>query len=148
MIDTIGAPQTAAIQRRSTGLPDVILIEDNPSDVQLIRLALAEAGVQANLHVAADPVRAFALMAEPSVTPAVVVLDLNLPLIKGASVLREIRKGGRWKDVPVVVLTSSHAEGDIDRCIELGANAYKVKPALFEGYLAFARYLASFLTDR
>jgi two-component system, chemotaxis family, response regulator Rcp1 len=148
MIDTISlTPHTAAVVQRSTSLPDVILIEDNPHDVHFLRLALSEMGVHVKLHVAEDPVHAFALMAEPSVTPAVIILDLNLPLIKGPSVLREMRTAGRWKDVPVIVLTSSAAEDDIDQCLELGANAYKIKPAYFDGYLAFARYLTSYLTE-
>jgi chemotaxis family two-component system response regulator Rcp1 len=139
-------PRAAAIVQRSTGHPDLILIEDNPQDVRLMQLALEEAGVKAHLHVAGDSVAAFDLMTDPAIKPAVVVLDLNLPLIAGAAILREIRKAGaRWQDVPVVVLTSSQRERDIDDCIELGANAYKLKPAVFEDYAVLIRYLATFL---
>ncbi|MBA3708986.1 MAG: response regulator [Planctomycetes bacterium] len=139
-------PKPSAIVQRSTGYPDLILIEDNPHDVQLIRLAILEVGIQANLHVAEDSVRAFELMAGLAAPPAVVVLDLNLPLIKGASILCEIRHGSRWKDVPVIILTSSQSERDIEECIKLGATAYKSKPALFEGYVEFARSLVGYLS--
>ncbi|MBA2479383.1 MAG: response regulator [Planctomycetes bacterium] len=144
MIETSARPQ--AIAQRSSGYPDIVLIEDNPSDIELIRLALIEAGFQTNIHVAQDSVRAFELMASLATPPRVIVLDLNLPLIKGATILCEIRHGSRWKDVPVVILTSSQAERDIEECIKLGATAYKSKPALFDGYVAFAHSLARYLT--
>jgi two-component system response regulator len=143
MIST--APRQAALVQRPTGSQDVILIEDNPHDAKLLRLALAEAGIRAQLHVAAEPVRAFELLAGLTTPPALVILDLNLPLIAGAAILGDIRVSRRWAEVPVVVLTSSLLERDIDACIELGANGYKLKPASFEGYHALARYEATFL---
>jgi two-component system, chemotaxis family, response regulator Rcp1 len=139
------APKPSAIVERSTGYPDMILIEDNPHDVELIRLALYDAHIQANLHVAEDSVRAFELMSALAAPPALVVLDLNLPLIKGAAILCEIRHGSRWKDVPVIVLTSSQSERDIEECIKLGATAYKTKPSVFEGFVEFAYSLTRYL---
>ncbi len=125
---------------------DLILIEDNPGDVELMRTALEEAGLRASLHVAEDAPRAFTLMSTLERIPDLVVLDLNLPRVSGRELLTRIRDGSRWRDVPIVVLTSSESEHEMESCLHLGASAYKVKPALFDGYVAFARSLVGYLS--
>jgi CheY-like chemotaxis protein len=143
MLQTTEKP--ARISQRATALPIVVLIEDNPDDIRLIRLALDEAGLHVNVQVAEGSTQAFELMGKLPRPPAVVVLDLNLPLVKGEAILREIRNGGAWNDVPVIVLTSSQAERDIDACLKFGASAFKSKPPLFDGYVEFARSLVRYL---
>jgi two-component system response regulator len=123
----------------------LVLIEDNPGDVELIRLALIEAGLHAQVHVAIDAHRARELMRDLAAPPALVLLDLNLPETTGDVLLRDLRADSPWRDVPVVVLTSSHLERDYERCFTWGASAYKVKPSTFNDYVAFAKSLCQYL---
>jgi CheY-like chemotaxis protein len=126
----------------------IVLVEDNPHDVELIRLAFAEARLAARIYCVSDAMRLFALMDSLGEPPALVLLDLNLPLIKGDAILKKLRQEGPWKSVPIIVLTSSHLDQDYERCFSYGASAYKVKPSLFEGYLAFADSLRGYLSGR
>jgi CheY-like chemotaxis protein len=130
---------------RELAIAQMVLIEDNPGDIELVRLALAEAGLQPRLHVAIDAHRARELMRTLAAPPALIILDLNLPMITGDAFLRELRAGGPWREVPVIVLTSSHLERDYERCFTWGASGYKTKPGDFDGYLAFAHSLRRYL---
>lgn len=121
----------------------VLLVEDNPDDVQLTRRAFRKCHVPLRLEVAEDGVEALDYLhctgpwegRCPDVDPEVVLLDLKLPRINGLEVLRKIRADPRTKHLPVVVLTSSKEEEDIFQGYDLGANSYIRKPVDFDEFV-------------
>ena len=120
---------------------DVLLVEDNPDDVELSLRALKRAHLVNPIRIARDGAEALDLLfgsGEPRVPwmPRVVLLDLKLPRVGGLQVLERIRADARTKSLPVVVLTSSREEPDVRRAYELGANSYIVKPVEFEKFVA------------
>ncbi len=127
----------------------ILLVEDNPDDVELTRRALDESHVANALDVVQDGVEALEyLFAEgeyagrdASDLPAVVLLDLKLPRVDGLEVLRRIRADERTRVLPVVVLTSSNEERDIIESYNLGANSYVRKPVDFEQFLEATKTL-------
>ncbi len=131
------------------GRPVILLVEDNPDDVELTRRALDSSNVANELVVARDGVEALEyLFAEGEYAgrdaadlPEVVLLDLKLPRIDGLEVLRRIRADERTRVLPVVVLTSSNQERDIVDSYELGANSYVRKPVEFERFVEAAKTL-------
>jgi len=112
--------------------PEILLVEDNPGDVLLVRKALERAGLRHELRVAGDGDEALALLRAPAAAgrarPGLVLLDLNLPGKDGREVLAEIKGDPALRVLPVVVLTSSRAERDVRRAYELHANSYVTKP--------------------
>ena len=118
-------------------LVDVLLVEDDPGDVVLIREAFADHKVGNRLSVVADGVDALAFLRRApgfadSPRPDLILLDLNLPRKDGSEVLAEIKADPDLSTIPVVVLTTSDADEDILRSYELHANAYVTKPVDFE----------------
>jgi two-component system response regulator len=119
--------------------PDVLLVEDNPDDVELTLRALKRAHLVNPVRVARDGAEALEILfgAGPRPTlPRVVLLDLKLPRVNGLEVLERIRREESTRSLPVVVLTSSREEPDVKRAYELGANSYIVKPVEFEKFVA------------
>ncbi len=124
---------------------EVLLVEDDPADVELTQECLKEAKVALNLNVVNDGARAMAYLRQEgeyaeAVRPDVILLDLNLPKKDGREVLAEIKSDERLKSTPVVVLTTSRAEEDIVKSYGLGANCYISKPV---GLDQFARVVKS-----
>jgi two-component system, response regulator len=123
---------------------EILLVEDDPNDVELTLRAFRARNLSNQVFVARDGAEAldffFSDKAHPlrdiGVTPRVVLLDLKLPKVDGLEVLRRLRADERTKSLPIVVLTSSNEEPDIAAAYRLGANSYIVKPVDFE---AFAR---------
>ncbi|MBK9091067.1 MAG: response regulator [Holophagales bacterium] len=118
---------------------DVLLVEDNPDDVELTLRALRRAHVVNSVRVVRDGAEALELLfgGEPRpALPRVVLLDLKLPRVNGLEVLERIRREESTRTLPVVVLTSSREEPDVKRAYELGANSYIVKPVEFEKFVA------------
>jgi chemotaxis family two-component system response regulator Rcp1 len=118
----------------------IFLAEDNPGDVMLVKTALQEYHVQHVLHVVQDGAKAldlFVQMGKPGGTPYpdLMLLDLNLPKVKGAEVLGEFRKHPECSQTPVIVVTSSDAETDRRRMAELGIAHYFCKPSDFESFM-------------
>jgi two-component system response regulator len=117
----------------------ILLVEDNPDDVELTRRALKKNNIVNELVVAGDGVEAVDYLfcsgkyagREPDVLPTVVLLDLKLPKLDGLEVLRRIRDDERTKYLPVVILTSSKEERDLVNGYKLGANSYIRKPVDF-----------------
>lgn len=120
----------------------ILLIEDNPDDVELTRRALSRSNVANELVVVTDGAEALDYLfargeyatRDMRVTPEVVLLDLKLPKVDGLEVLRRIRSDERTRLLPVVILTSSNQENDIKDSYELGANSYVRKPVDFEQF--------------
>ncbi len=132
----------------------ILLVEDNPDDVDLTLRAFKKNNITNQVIVAKDGVEALDYLrgtgtyAERNVSelPVVVMLDLNLPKISGLEVLRNIRKDERTKLIPVVILTSSVEQKDIVEGYKLGANSYIRKPVDFEQFVEAVKLLGLYWT--
>jgi CheY-like chemotaxis protein len=121
---------------------EILLVEDNPSDLEVALRALKEQNLCNNVHVARDGEEALDFIfcqgpfagRRPDELPRVILLDLKLPLIDGLEVLRQIRGDARTRNVPVVVLTSSTEERDVVESYALGVNSYIAKPVDFDQF--------------
>ncbi len=118
----------------ATGEIEVLLVEDNASDVELTLRALQKRNLANRVVVARDGVEALELLQRPAPLPKVVLLDLKLPKLNGLEVLRRLKSDERTRRIPVVVLTSSHEEPDVEESYRLGVNSYIVKPVDFESF--------------
>jgi CheY-like chemotaxis protein len=132
-------------------LRSLLLVEDNPNDVELTLTALREANLANEIVVKNDGEQAldylFRRGSHASRTggqPAVILLDLKMPKIDGHEVLRQIRAHPDLRLIPVVVLTSSREEKDLYESYDHGANAYVVKPVDFEEFIAAISKLGVF----
>ena len=128
---------------------EILVVDDNPGDVQLIAEALQDANVANQLHTAGDGVATMAfLRREPpyqaAPRPDLILLDLNLPKKDGRAVLSEIRADANLAEIPVVVLTTSQADQDILRAYRLHANCYITKPVDFDQFSQIIRAIDQF----
>jgi two-component system response regulator len=127
----------------------ILLVEDNPNDVELTLRAFRKSKVLNEIQVACDGVEALDYLfstgtfagRDPSASPEVVLLDLKLPKVDGLEVLRRMRADERTRRTPVVVLTSSGEEKDIVSSYDLGANSFVRKPVDFNEFLEAAQQL-------
>jgi len=125
----------------------MLLVEDNPDDVELTRRALQKNNLTNELVVVQDGVDALAYLREAArgengrQLPTVILLDLKLPRMDGLELLRQIRADERLKRLPVVVLTSSKEQQDIMASYDLGANSYIRKPVDFDRFTEAVRQL-------
>lgn len=130
----------------------ILLVEDDPGDVELIVEALAkQANVANEIVVARDGAEALdylkrqgAFAGRPEENPIVVLLDIKLPKYNGIEVLREMKKDDKLKSVPVVMLTSSREPSDLTECYRLGVNAYVVKPVKFRDFFEAVKTVGVF----
>jgi two-component system, chemotaxis family, response regulator Rcp1 len=112
---------------------EILLVEDNPGDVELTRESLSETTMSNHLHVAVDGVEAMSFLRREGrfqnvPTPHLILLDLNLPRKDGREVLRDIKASGALREIPVIVFSSSDLPADITQTYGLGANCYVAKP--------------------
>ncbi len=131
----------------------ILLVEDNPQDVELTLAALGEYNLANEVVVATDGEEAldylhqrgrFKLRADGN--PAVVLLDLKMPKVDGLEVLRTIKQQASLRTIPVVMLTSSREEQDLVRSYGLGVNAYVVKPVDFQCFVDAVKQIGVFWT--
>jgi CheY-like chemotaxis protein len=127
----------------------ILLVEDNPGDVDLTREVLDASGRDVDLHVAEDGVLALECLEHrtdraANYTPDLILLDLNLPRLDGRKVLAHIKGTERLKAVPVVILTSSDAEDDVLESYQLGANSYVMKPTNLKTYRSTVQGVETF----
>jgi two-component system response regulator len=127
----------------------ILLVEDNPDDVDLTREALKDAKVHCDLQVIADGVEAMAYLRQEgkyrqASRPDIILLDLNLPRKDGREVLAEIKADENLRRIPVVVLTTSSAEEDILRAYNDYVNCYITKPVDFEQFIKVVKSIEDF----
>jgi len=132
-------------------LKPILLVEDNPRDLDLALRALARTNLANEVVVARDGEEAWHYLARegnfadrPPGNPAVVLLDLKLPKIDGNELLERIRNHPEMEQMPVVMLTASREESDVARSYKLGVNAYVVKPLSFADFMEAIRDLGVF----
>ncbi len=133
------------------GLGRILIVEDDPNDVELTLTALEEYNLANEVVITRDGQQALDYLhcrgefnTRAGDNPAVMLLDLKLPKINGLEVLQQIRSDERLKMIPVVVLTSSHEEKDMIRSYQLGVNAYVVKPVDFHEFVNAVKELGVF----
>ena len=133
------------------GLGRILLVEDDPKDIDLTLAALGEYKLANEVIVVRDGAEALDYLhaagnyrSRAMENPAVVLLDLKLPKVDGLEVLREIRSDERLKLIPVVVLTSSREDRDMVASYKLGVNAYVVKPVDFHEFVNAVKELGVF----
>ncbi|WP_242111695.1 response regulator [Luteimonas aquatica] len=122
---------------------DILLVEDNPDDVELTRIAFAEAKIVNPLAVVGDGAEALDFLfargrhagRDPDALPTMILLDLNLPKLDGREVLQAIRAEDKTRHLPVVVLTTSAEPFDVEACYALGVNSYIRKPVDFQQFV-------------
>jgi CheY-like chemotaxis protein len=129
---------------------DIIVAEDDETDVYLLRRAFSDAGVVQSLHVARDGVQLAEILVgwqqSPSARlPALILLDLKMPRRDGISTLQWIRAQPALFAVPVIIFSSSANRLDVERAYKYGANAFLVKPASLEERATIARFLKEWL---
>ena len=119
-------------------LKRILLVEDDPKDIELTLAALAEHNLVNEVAVARDGVEALdylfcrgSFARRPAGNPVVILLDLKMPRMDGVQVLQQIKADEQLRLIPVVVLTSSRESLDLEACYQLGINAYVVKPVRF-----------------
>lgn len=128
---------------------EILLVEDNPADARLTKDLLSESHIPINLNIVKDGVEAMDYLlhrgAYPnSVHPDLVLLDLNLPEKDGREVLKEIKTSAELKRLPVLILTTSGADQDINTCYELYANSYIRKPVDLNQFIDVIRVIESY----
>lgn len=128
---------------------DILLVEDDPGDVELTREGLAAGKLLVNMQTVDDGLKALSYLHREApysdaVRPDIILLDLNMPRMDGRETLKAIKADPQLRSIPVVVLTTSEAEGDVFNCYDLGASCYIAKPVGFEDFLKVIRSLEHF----
>jgi CheY-like chemotaxis protein len=133
----------------SNGSLDILIVEDNPDDLELTLLTLADFTITDRIQVVRDGAEALDFIfrrgryadRDPSDQPKVILLDLKLPRVDGLEVLRQVKRDPVARTIPVVLLTSSSEERDIIEGYKLGVNSYISKPVVFKEFSAAIRSL-------
>jgi len=127
----------------------ILLVEDNLGDIRLTKEAFKDAKVHIDMHVVRDGVEAMDFLHHlgpytECPRPDLILLDLNLPRKDGREVLAEIKTDPSLKTIPVVILTTSGSDADIERSYELNANCFVSKPVELEQFLSVVRSIDDF----
>ena len=133
----------------STEPIEVLLVEDDPGDVDLTLEVMNSAKIKINLNVVDDGLKAMEYLRKTgdyadSVRPDLIMLDLNMPKKDGREVLQEIKKDEKLKSIPVVILTTSDADEDIIKSYTLGASCYITKPVGLEQFAKVVESIENF----
>lgn len=118
---------------------EILLIEDNPYDAELIINSLRDQNLANDIYLAKDGAQALDYLFQEDGSlrqekPKLILLDLKLPKVSGLEILRRLKDNEQAKGIPVVVLTSSNVESDIEECYRLGVNSFITKPVEFESF--------------
>jgi two-component system response regulator len=128
---------------------EILVVDDNPGDVQLIIEAFEDAKLSNALHSVGDGIAALAFLRREGPYqdvpgPNLIILDLNLPKKDGRAVLAEIKADPNLRGIPVVVLTTSRAEADVLKVYDLNANCYITKPVDFAQFIKVVQAIDNF----
>jgi chemotaxis family two-component system response regulator Rcp1 len=134
---------------KSADLANILLVEDNPSDVLLTQIAMKQCKLINSLHVAEDGEDALAFLRQEgnhaeAPRPDIILLDLNLPRMDGRELLAIIKKDAALQTIPVMVLTTSDAESDVVQSYALHANAYITKPVDMNQFVRIVKGIDDF----
>ncbi len=129
--------------------PEILLVDDNPADLDLTIDALAQSKWPSNVSTVSDGAEALAFLRREgkyahAARPNLVLLDLNLPRKDGRSVLAEAKSDPTLRRIPVVIFSTSQAPLDIERCYDLNANSYVSKPSTLRDWMAAVILLKEF----
>jgi CheY-like chemotaxis protein len=134
-------------------LKRILLVEDDPKDIELTLIALAEYNLANEVEVARDGVEALdylfrrgSFADRPAGNPLVILLDLKMPKLDGTQVLQQLKADEQMRLIPVVALTSSRESRDLKECYQLGVNAYVVKPVRFTEFVEAVKQIGVFWT--
>ena len=127
----------------------VLIIEDNPADIRLIKEAMGEMEVMPEIAIVQDGEEALTRLQEyksgmKKKLPDLIILDLNIPKISGFDVLKAVKTDKKLKPIPVIVLSSSNDIQDIQHCYDLHANCYISKPVDLEPFIKVVRSIEDF----
>ena len=128
---------------------NILLIEDNPGDIRLIKEAFGETSTDYSLSVATDGMMATSFLHKTgtyskAITPDLILLDLNLPKKDGRIILKELKEDLRLRKIPVIVLSNSNSRLDVSHSYESYANCFIQKPRDFEGYKTITNEIKEF----
>jgi len=121
----------------------LLLVDDDATDRELFREAIEVAGISCTINEAANGEEALTQLAEMTVVPQLIILDLNMPVKDGRATLREIKTNEQWKSIPVCIMSTSSAHFDVSNAYSNGANLFLVKPL---GFRELVDMLSSLLT--
>ena len=134
-----------------TTLKRILLVEDDPKDIELTLAALDEYNLANEIMVARDGVEALDYLYRrenfahrPEGNPVVILLDLKMPRMDGVEVLRQLKADDQMHSIPIVILTSSRESRDLEKCYQLGVNAYVVKPVRFSEFVEAVKQIGVF----
>ena len=136
---------TSAVQKPV----DILLVDDNPADVDLTREALRDARLLNRVFVARDGIEALAFLRkegahENAPRPDLILLDLNMPRMDGREFLSHVKADPALRRIPVVVLSTSEAEADVDKTYDLHANCFVTKPVDLDQFVEVAKSIEGF----
>lgn len=131
----------------------ILLVEDDPMDIELTLNALTENKLANTVEIARDGVEALDYLyrrgtfsGRPAGNPVVILLDLKMPRLDGVQVLKQLKEDEQMCQIPVVILTSSRESSDLQACYQLGVNAYVVKPVNFVEFVDAVKQIGLFWT--
>lgn len=132
-----------------TTTPEILMVDDNPADIDLISEVLAQSEPHSHVNAVKDGAEAISFLRHrgkyvEAPVPDLVVLDLNLPRKDGRDVLAEVKSDPKLAKIPVLVFTTSQASTDVTHSYELGANCYLRKPGNLPEFVAMVQSMASF----
>jgi CheY-like chemotaxis protein len=118
----------------------ILLVEDNPDDVLITKRAFSKGKIKNKLYIVNNGIEALKFLNreedyENVPIPSLIMLDINMPMMNGFEVLKEIKKNDKLKRIPIIMLTTSERDKDIDMAYSLGANNYIVKPVSFQKFI-------------
>lgn len=137
--------RSACVMVEDTRKLRILLVEDNPEDVFLTRKVLRKSGLDGDMRITGDGAEALRILEDMfragEHLPDLILLDINLPDMGGMTVLRSIKGDARFSRIPVVMLTCSNADSDIQKSYDLGASTYLVKPVSRDAMMLVMRAL-------
>lgn len=130
-------------------VPRILLVEDNPADIRLMREVFTECDIRNEVRIARDGQQAMDLLLKPDAEsktyrPDLIILDLNLPKKDGRAVLQEIKNEESLRCIPVIILTTSNNDLDISRAYNLHANCYILKPFDLDRFIDIVQRIEHF----